>query len=807
MTMVVNYDDVLGQLRDAGLIVDALEIGTPKPRRVKIEGEREKKGWYWLHEFPLDDGRTAIIGSFGAWSCNDNNAQKVKLRDIRLSDDQTRAMKVRLAEDRKRAEAARKREIERAAWRAAKAWASKCTPIDSPSACEYLVKRGIQPHGARMTAGGTLVVPMQDASGQVWGLQFIGPAVRKKLKDADKQYWPFGMSQTGRFFMIGKPGGVILICEGFVTGAALHEETGHCTVVAFDANNLRPVAEAIHKRYRTARLLICADDDFATRGNPGVMAASAAALVVGGAWVAPRFPDDDPMRVDMAAAAIDPEAKDYKQQVEALRRGRKKLTDFDDLRATSAPHTVRIQIEAAIDQQGWAVGEPVRETAPIEAGGSASLKPITSVHELFDRFAIIYGHNKSLFDFQERMLLPIEDMKNACSGRETWRAWMESHDKKIVRIKNVGFDPGGHDPDITCNLWGGWPTQQKQGDCDLLLGLLEYLCQGEGNHRDIYQWILNWLAYPLQHAGAKMKTAIVVHGPQRVGKNFFFESIMEIYGEYGQVIDQDALEDKYNDCFSRKLFLIADEVIARQELYHVKNKLKGMITGRRIRINPKNVKSYWETNHCNLVFLSNETQPLILERDDGRHVVLWTPPKLGIELYKDIEQEVANGGIPALYHFLKERELGDFNEYTPPPMTEAKRDLMGLSMDSTERFGLEWVAGKIEHIPKVPTKSTGLYALYREWTNRLGYSRAAPQPKFMAEICKRVGAVVKQAHYKNGATQPRVASFVFPPAIQPPVDESQQDWLSRSVVEFDAGLENWRADHDGPIHGGRSHDG
>ena len=111
---------------------------------------------------------------------------------------------------------------------------------------------------------------------------------------------------------------------------------------------------------------------------------------------------------------------------------------------------------------------------------------------------------------------------------------------------------------------------------------------------------------------------------------------MSIFGLYGQVIDQDALEDKYNDCFSRKLFLVADEVIARQEMYHVKNKLKGMITGTRIRINPKNVKSYWETNHCNIIFLSNETMPLVLERDDGRFVVVWTPPKLSEAFYKDV---------------------------------------------------------------------------------------------------------------------------------------------------------------------------
>ncbi len=799
MTIAINYDDVLGQLRDAGLIIDAIETGTARPMRLKVEGAREKKGWYWLHEIRLDDGRHAIVGSFGIWQGADNNAQKVKLRDIRLSDEQTQAMKARLAEDRRRAQAARKRELERAAQRAAKMWA-KCLPIDDLAAVEYLVKRGIQPHGARMTPGGAVVVPMQDATGQVWGLQFMGPPVRRKLKDTDKQFWPYGTSQAGRFFMIGKPGPIILVCEGFITAAALHEEAGHCTVVAFNANNLRPVAEAIHKRYRTARLLICADDDFATRGNPGVEAASAAALAVGGAWVAPRFPDEEPFRVDIAAAAgelaaID-DAKAYKQRVEEIRRGRKKLTDFDDLRSypDTPPHTVRIQIEAKLLELGWDDGGAPRETKPTGAGGSAPLKPITSVQELFERYAIVYGHSKSLFDFQERMLLPAEDVKLACAGRDTWKYFNESPDKRVVRISEVGFDPSEQDPRITCNLWGGWPIEPRKGECDMLLSLLEYLCENEKNHRDLYNWVLNWLAYPLQHPGAKMRTALVVHGPQRVGKNFFFESVMEIYGPYGEVIDQDALEDKYNDCFSKKLFLIADEVIARQELYHVKNKLKGMITGRRIRINPKNVKSYWEDNHCNLVFLSNETQPLVLERDDGRHVVIWTPEKLPPDIYRKIEQEVAAGGIAALYERLLRRPLDDFNEFTPPPMTAAKQDLMDLSMDSTERFGKDWLAGRIEPIPIIPAKSTAIYAVYRGWCGSMGYSRYAPEPKFLAEIIKRTGSRRSRAHYLNGSGQ-RQATFIFPPGADPPPDKTQQAWLGECVTEFDLKANAWKEEH------------
>ena len=539
MTLAVNYDDVLDQLRGFGLVVESIEFG--RLRRCKVEGDRERRGWYALHELRLDSGETAIVGSFGIWQGLENNAQKIKLKKTQLSDEQKQALKARIADDRKKADARRATEAKKAAVAAPRAWA-QCTPEGK---CDYLNKKGFEAHGARFTKRGNLVIPMLDPAGQIHGLQVIyGNAEDKKRKDRDKDFWPMGLAKTGHYFMLGNVGSTVLIAEGYATAATLHEATDLPVAVAFDAGNLRPVAEVIRKHYRRARILICADDDFATRGNPGLAAADQAALAVSGAWVGPVF-EGDPVRADVANAAIDFGNADYKQKVEAVRAGRKKLTDFNDLQQwpQGGPHLVKAQIEAKLAELRWDVIEAPREGEPTGGRGKA-LTPISSLPELFSRFAIIYGHNKSVFDFQERMLLSIEDMRNACTSREMHRAWMESADKKIVRIENVGFDPSGADSAITCNLWGGWPTQPVEGQCKLLLELLLYLCMTEKNPKDLYQWILKWLAYPLQHPGAKMKTALVVHGPQRVGKNFFFESVMQIYGQYGQVIDQDALEDK-----------------------------------------------------------------------------------------------------------------------------------------------------------------------------------------------------------------------------------------------------------------------
>lgn len=817
-----NYDDVRSQLVGVGLLLDGeLRIGGTRSERCKVEGRgKEKRGWYWLHEAPIE-GRLYLVGAYGVYEGNDPGTQKVEMtkqcegegcrRSVsfkekkcphcgspvkrrELSKEQQDAIRTRLAEDKKREEGRRRNELERAARRAEKMWI-KCLPIAEQSACPYLVSRGIQPHRLRMTPNGTMAVPMQDPTGRVWGLQFIGPEVRKKLKDDDKQFWPYGTSQTGRFFMIGARTDVILICEGFVTGAALHEETGLCVVVAFNAGNLRSVADVIHKKYRSAKLLICADDDFATRGNPGIAAAALAALAVGGAWVAPIFPGDEPVRVDIAAAKVDLEAKDYKQQVETIRRGRKKLTDFDDLRAISPPHAVSVQINAKLEELGWNRSTPARPTQQQGEGGRA-LTPITSTQELFERFAIIYGHNKALFDFCERMLVSVDDMKLACSGRETWRDWMESQDKKIVRIENVGFDPGSDDPEITCNLWGGWPSEPVKGEYSLLLEMLEYMCSHEKNAKDLYLWVLRWLAYPIRNPGAKMKTALIFHGWQGVGKNLFFEIIMSIYGKYGRIIDQSALEDKHNDTFSKKLFFIADEVVARQELYHVKGKIKGLITGEWIRINPKNLSAYHERNHANLVFLSNEILPIILDKDDRRFVVVWTPKQLSEQWYKDIRAEVDAGGIGALHHYLKhDLDMGDFTPWTRPPMTDAKRDLIEISMDSTERFWIEWSKGGIDPVLAMPVKSAQLYAFYREWCARAGYARYAPETKFLAEIGKRTDGKKQQARYLNGSGE-KMATFIFPPGIDQPADKTQLIWLGEKVKEFSAAVVQWREEGD-----------
>jgi putative DNA primase/helicase len=87
----------------------------------------------------------------------------------------------------------------------------------------------------------------------------------------------------------GKPKGVLIVCEGFATGASIHEATGHAVACAMNAGNLLEVAQALHGKYPKLRLILAADDDAFTDENPGITKATEAARAVGGYLTKPNF--------------------------------------------------------------------------------------------------------------------------------------------------------------------------------------------------------------------------------------------------------------------------------------------------------------------------------------------------------------------------------------------------------------------------------------------------------------------------------------------------------------------------------------
>ena len=237
----------------------------------------DKSGYYVLH----GDGVPA--GIFGCWRAGINTAWCSK-PGAAMTEAERQEHRRRISAMKAQREADKAQAQDAAAATAQAMWAQAAPDRADHN---YLVRKGVQAHGTRVTEGGTLLVPMRDTTGKLWNVERIQPEAGTPKKGLS------GGRRSGCYFGIGKPtDGALVLCEGFATGASIHECTGHAVAVCFNAGNVQTVAQALRSKCPELRIIFGADDDHCTDGNPGITEATAAALAVGGLLAVPVFGDD-----------------------------------------------------------------------------------------------------------------------------------------------------------------------------------------------------------------------------------------------------------------------------------------------------------------------------------------------------------------------------------------------------------------------------------------------------------------------------------------------------------------------------------
>lgn len=265
-------DAFISAMYRAGIETNAPIIADGRLHRFHVLGDRNctKNGWYILYpDFPA-------IGVFGCWKRHIKRWWQPHTDHLIMSDQ--RKVQERRRSIQRRSDHEFKNEHE-ALSAAAVIWRSAAHASDRHA---YLLRKGVRSHGLRYHKG-ALLVPVTDINGNFHGMQRIWPNGEKRFHR--------GTILTGHFFMIGEIGeATLLMCEGYSTGATLHEVTGHAVIVAFGSGNLRPVAEAARAAWPNARIIICADDDKNLDDNPGMTAAAESAAVIKAELAFPKFP-------------------------------------------------------------------------------------------------------------------------------------------------------------------------------------------------------------------------------------------------------------------------------------------------------------------------------------------------------------------------------------------------------------------------------------------------------------------------------------------------------------------------------------
>lgn len=749
--MARTLSGIAAQMAAVGIIVPDVNVLAVTGRYVRFtpKGSKKKKsGWAIIFENRDRNGNIYYAGRFG-----EGGSEAYLIGPDR--DENEEDKRVFQAVDpglQKRIEVSREELAERAAGKARYLWEKATQDEFLVGSNAYLAKKGCKAYGLRSSEDGkTLYIPVTKR-GRIVSLQTI----RETSDGFEKRFMQYA-DMKGGYHIIGEITAeteCAVVCEGYATGATIHQATGLPVVVCFFCHNLIPVVEALRSAYPKVRIINAADDDRhikqrarkyfqetfgvkvtlqpAPKGEPkferlesktaGVMSVAVHEHYDAGRVYSIRSKfeftaeDGQPRSVtrnfENAGRKAAHELEQYQvETVFPFFKDKKSLgTDFNDLCDEEGLAVVRELIMRVVERRDGAAG----------------------INWLFDRFMLIYGQDV-VWDAAKGRLLKVS------AGKTQWpkafQEWLESPRRRMIDPEQLVFAPDGNLRPGEVNTFGGLPVvADASKPCGRIVEHLRFLCGSE----EVFQWVSKWLAYPLQNPGAKMHTALVLHGVREgTGKNLFFSVLNRIYGpDYSTVINQKVLDSEFNGYLSRKLFIVADEVLSQQEKRRQKGLIKDMITGAQHAINEKNMPMRMEPNLCNFVFLSNELQPLALDPHDRRFMVIKVEKSQSPEYYEALAREIEDGGDAGFLAWLMKVDLEGFHPATRPLETDAHKDLVELGMPASERFLNAWFEGDTA-FPLQPCALQHLFEAFQLWRSLTGDQSRENQLQFSHRLNRR----------------------------------------------------------------------
>jgi len=182
----------------------------------------------------------------------------------------------------------------------------------------YLVDKKVMSYGLCQEKE-YLLVPISNADDEIVNLQTISHTGEKRFTK--------GGRVTGCFLLLGKPKEVLILCEGYATGASIYEATCTSVAVCFNSSNIKEVGKELSSKFPNAKVVIAGDDDHRNERNIGRIKAVEAAKHIGATTTFPKF--------------------DIAHEVDC--------TDFNDLHRVSGLNEVKRQINKAIHDSERAV--------------------------------------------------------------------------------------------------------------------------------------------------------------------------------------------------------------------------------------------------------------------------------------------------------------------------------------------------------------------------------------------------------------------------------------------------------------------
>ena len=451
----------------------------------------DKDGYYNLDQ----EGH----GVFGNWKTGDQykfrSGKTEQMTEQERNEAQARykASMKKMKEDKENAEA-------KAANEANKIWASA---KDAPENHWYLAKKQIKPHGTKIDASGTLLIPLYDNQ-KIVNLQRIIKDGKRFLPEAKKR---------GCYSKINGERDVIFITEGFATAASINEATGKLCVIALDAGNILPVAKMVREKFGVSqKIIIASDNDQWTevkgeKRNVGLIEAEKAAAEIYADVKYPHFPSDG-----------------------------EKLTDWNDWSVAFGAAAVRdellpqdqttdeVEVLPAVQMNGQSVDLNTEEYEVDENGNPKGT--IENLSRLASKNNIILRYN--VIKKQEEILIPNESYSLDNSLNAAYARMLSLCKGDAIPTSQMGdyltylCDKTQYNPVVTWITSKPWDGKSRTKEFyDTVTSPNESV-----KNMILKRWMVSAVASAFSPNGLSTRGVLVFQGEQYLGKTSWFKKLV-----------------------------------------------------------------------------------------------------------------------------------------------------------------------------------------------------------------------------------------------------------------------------------------
>lgn len=264
-----------------------------------------------------------------------------------------------------------------------------------------------------------------------------------------------------------------------------------------------------------------------------------------------------------------------------------------------------------------------------------------------------------------------------------------------------------------------------------IMHVFKIICSSKKN---IYIYLMKWIAYILQNPSGKTKTAIVITGAQGAGKNTFTDQICRLFGDYANNnTKSENILGTFNGVLFNKKLLVCNEMPSIDSTKKNVNfdLLKTLITEDSIDINLKHQDPIHVENVSNFIFLSNHFAPVKIEVGDRRFVVIRVSSNVRCDanyftpLYASFTHEFYEN----LFTFFSRMDITGFDPTNIPESAE-KEAIQELSKTIYEIFIQDHINDYLQGFEKQKA-----YQTFQEWCEKNGNPKGK-KAEFLAAMLK-----------------------------------------------------------------------